>query len=79
MITLFHISFGLNRSISCACFVSRASFRMFGSTVQIIAFTLSNLLLLIKRRMSLKVESSKMFGYKSFDNIYLVFMRKIRV
>ena len=47
---------------------------MFGRTVQIMAFTLSNLLLLIKRRMSLNVESSKMFNYQSFDNIYLVFI-----
>ena len=58
IITLFQILDGLNKSINRACLVKSASFRIFGRTVQIIALTLSSRLSLMKRRISLKVESS---------------------
>ena len=59
IITFCHISLGLKRSMSRACFVRRASFLTLGNMFHTIALTRSNWWSPIKRKMSLKVVSSK--------------------
>ena len=72
--TLFHILDGWKRSINRACLVRRASLRMLGRTVQIMALTLRSRLSLIKRKISLNVESSNPKRYRYYI-IYIILYR----
>ena len=75
--TLFHILDGWKRSINRACLVRRASLRMLGRTVQIIALTLRSRLSLIKRKISLNVESSNK-KYRYNVSQYILYIARLQ-